>query len=301
MGEMGEKFSRPDQGKRKGPGRPPLDDTPTRSGKTGSPGIGPSYNSMASLGIDPKNPMAALAALDPKNPSSLAALYGLDPKKMDPMTAAMLGLGDPKNPMKMDPMMMAALSMDAKTLQQMGIDPKKLGSLAQPATSKSDKSKSATPSLDPMLLAAFGMDPKNPKLDPMMAAALGLDPKNPKFDPMVLASMGLDPKNPNSTLLAAMAAMDPTGQQIAAMYGMMPPGFPGMPGMDLYGGKGKHSPTSKDKNPAPSPRSSQRDGPSPRPPSRASVSSKDGKDGRSTPSRSSVGPTSTAQPPPRPS
>merc|ERR1719204_358312 len=102
--------------------------------------------------------------------------------------------------------------------------------------------------------------------------------------------MGLDPKNPNSTLLAAMAAMDPTGQQLAAMYGMMPPGYPGMPGMDMFG-KGKHSPTSKDKNPAPSPRSSQRDGPSPRPPSRASVSSKDGKDGRSTPSRSSVGPT----------
>merc|ERR1719346_849569 len=229
--EMGEKFSRPES-KRKGPGRPPLDDTPTRAGKTGSPGIGPSYNSMASLGIDPKNPMAALAALDPKNPSSLAALYGLDP----------------------------------------------------------------------MLLAAFGMDPRNPKLDPMMAAALGLDPKNPKFDPMVLASMGLDPKNPNSTILAAMAAMDPTGQQIAAMYGMGAmgaPGFPGMPGMDLYG-KGKHSPTSKDKNPAPSPRSSQRDGPSPRPPSRASVSSKDGKDGRSTPSRSSVGPSSAAQPSPKP-
>merc|ERR1719350_1910584 len=295
--EMGEKFSRPDS-KRKGPGRPPLDDTPARSGKTGSPGIGPSYNSMASLGLDPKNPMAALAALDPKNPSSLAALYGLDPKKMDPMTAAMLGLGDPKNPMKMDPMMMAALSMDAKTLQTMGIDPKKLGSLAQPATSKAgDKSKAGAQSLDPMLLAAFGMDPKNPKLDPMIATALGLDPKNPKFDPMVLASMGLDPKNPNSTLLAAMAAMDPTGQQIAAMYGMMPPGYPGMPGMDGFN-KAKHSPNSKDKNPAPSPR--QRDGPSPRPPSRASVSSKDGKDGRSTPSRSSAGPTSSAQPSPRP-
>merc|ERR1719204_2990472 len=111
--------------------------------------------------------------------------------------------------------------------------------------------------------------------------------------------MGLDPKNPNSTLLAAMAAMDPTGQQLAAMYGMMPPGYPGMPGMDMFG-KGKHSPTSKDKNPAPSPRSSQRDGPSPRPPSRASVSSKDGKDGRPTPSRSSAGPTSSAQPSPRP-
>merc|ERR1719336_1613201 len=77
--EMGAKYSQP-EGKRKGPGRPPLDDTPTRSGKTASPGVGPSYNSMASLGLDPKNPMAALAALDPKNPNSLAALYGLDPK-----------------------------------------------------------------------------------------------------------------------------------------------------------------------------------------------------------------------------
>merc|ERR1712016_541075 len=99
--------------------------------------------------------------------------------------------------------MMAALSMDAKTLQQMGIDPKKLGSLAQPATSKAgDKSKAGAQTLDPMLLAAFGMDPKNPKLDPMIATGIGLDPKNP-----------------NSTLLAAMAAMDPTGQQLAAMYG----------------------------------------------------------------------------------
>ena len=48
---------------------------------------------MASLGLDPKNPMAALAALDPKNPNSLATLYGLDPKKLDTITAAMLGLG----------------------------------------------------------------------------------------------------------------------------------------------------------------------------------------------------------------
>ena len=38
------------------------------------------------------------------------------------------------------------------------------------------------------------------------------------LDPKMLANMGLDPKNPNSTILAAMAAMDPTGQQIAAMY-----------------------------------------------------------------------------------
>ena len=41
----------------------------------------------------------------------------------------------------------------------------------------------------------------------------------------VVASI-LDPKNPNST---SLAAMDPTGQQLAAMYGMMPPGYPGMP------------------------------------------------------------------------
>ena len=89
----------------------------------------------------------------------------------------------------MDPMMLAALSMDPKTLQAMGIDPKKLNTLAQPATSKSGDSKTkANSTLDPMLLAAFGMDPENPKLDPITAAALGHDPKNPKFDPM------LDPK-----------------------------------------------------------------------------------------------------------
>ena len=65
-------------------------------------------------------------------------------------------------------MMLAALSMDPKTLQAMGIDPKKLNALAQPATSKSGDSKTkANSTLDPMLLAAFGMDPKNPKLDPI--------------------------------------------------------------------------------------------------------------------------------------
>merc|ERR1719206_1160072 len=289
--------------KKKGPGRPNLDAQAAK--KSSSPGVGPSYNTMGSLGLDPKNPMAALAALDPKNPNSLATLYGLDPKKLDPMTAAMLTLGDPKNPMKMDPMMMAALSMDPKTLQAMGIDPKKLNALAQPAASKQGDSKSNSNStLDPMLLAAFGMDPKNPKLDPITAAALVLDPKNPKFDPMVLASLGLDPKNPNSTILAAMAAMDPN-HQLAAMYGMMPPGYPGMPGMDMFG-KGAKTPAkhTKSPHPAPSPRgSSQRDGPSPRPPSRASASSRDGrdnKDGRSTPSRSSAGATSVSQASPRP-
>merc|ERR550539_667174 len=287
--------------KKKGPGRPNLDAQAAK--KSSSPGVGPSYNSMASLGLDPKNPMSALAALDPKNPSSLATLYGLDPKKLAPMTAAMLGLGDPKNPMKMDPMMMAALSMDPKTLQAMGIDPKKLTALAQPAaaTSKADGKSAAKPgaagnaTLDPMLLAAFGMDPKNPKLDPMTAAALGLDPKNPKFDPMVLASLGLDPKNPNSTLLAAMAAMDPN-HQLAAMYGMMPPGYPGAgANMDMYN-KGKHSPSSKDAKSLPSPSHRPREGPSPRPPSRASASSRDG---RSTPSRSSAPQTSHSQSSPR--
>merc|ERR1712106_1128046 len=136
------------EGRKKGPGRPPLDDTPSsKSHKISSPGVGPSYNSMASLGIDPKK-LNALA---------------------QPAAAQKAG-GDPK----------------AKS--------------------------NANSTLDPMLLAAFGMDPKNPKLDPITAAALGLDPKNPKFDPMVLASLGLDPKNPNSTILAAMAAMDPNHQ-----------------------------------------------------------------------------------------
>ena len=102
-----EEVRQKDDGKKKGPGRPNLDDAASK--KAGA-SVGPSYNSMASLGLDPKNPMSALAALDPKNPNSLAALYGLDPKKLDPMTAAMLGLGDPKNPMKMDPMMMACLT-----------------------------------------------------------------------------------------------------------------------------------------------------------------------------------------------
>ena len=85
--------------KRKGPGRPPMDEP---ASKKPSGGIGPSY-SLSGLstmaGLDPKNPMSALASLDPKNPMSLAALYGLDPKKLDPLTAAALGFGDPKNPM----------------------------------------------------------------------------------------------------------------------------------------------------------------------------------------------------------
>ena len=147
--------------KKKGPGRSNLDAQAAR--KSSSPGIGPSHNSVASLCLDPKNPMFAPAALDPKNPSALATLYGLGPKKLDPMTAAMLGLGDPKNPMKMDPMMMAALSMDPKTLQAVGIDLKKLATLAQPAGAKADGKSGAKPgaasnaTLDPMLLAAFGI------------------------------------------------------------------------------------------------------------------------------------------------
>merc|ERR1719319_386525 len=297
--------------KKKGPGRPNLDSAANK--ESSSPGVGPSYNSMASLGLDSKNPMAALAALDPKNPSSLATLYGLDPKKLDPMTAAMLGLGDPKNPMKIDPMMMAALGMDPKTLQAMGIDSKKLTTMANPVAKNQDP-KAAAPKpgavpglggIDPMLLAAFGMDPKNPKLDPMIAASLGLDPKNPKYDPMVLASLGLDPKNPNSTLLAAMAAMDPNNQ-LAAMYGMMPgmqgmmPGMQGMSAMDLYGMKGKQlSPGAKDsKSSAPSPRpGNSRTSPSPRPPSRQSAGSRDG-GGRSTPQSTSRN-MSTSQSSPR--
>ena len=123
--EMGAKYSQSAR-KRKSLSRPP-----SRSDKTASTGVGPSYNSMASLGMDPKNPMAA--------------------QKTNTMT--LLGLGYPENPMR-------------------------------------DKTKSEAPTLQ-----------------------------------YVVASI-LDPKNPNST---SLAAMDPTGQQLAAMYGMMPPGYPGMP------------------------------------------------------------------------
>ena len=45
----------------------------------------------------------------------------------------------------------------------MGIDPKKLNALAQPATSKSGDSKTkANSTLDPMLLAALAWIPKIP-------------------------------------------------------------------------------------------------------------------------------------------
>merc|ERR1711981_1421937 len=68
------------------------------------------------------------------------------------------------------------------------------------------------------------MDPK--KFDPAMLTALGMDPKTLKMDPITLTALGLDPKNPNSSLMAAMAAMDPS---IAAMYGV------GMPGSGMMG------------------------------------------------------------------
>ena len=71
-----------------------------------------------------------------------------------------------------------------------------------------------------------------------------------------------------------MAAMDPN-HQLAAMNEMMPPGFPGMPGRDMFNKGGKASATAKDtKSPhhAPSPRgSSQQDNPSPHPPSKQAL------------------------------
>merc|ERR1719419_1286612 len=97
-------------------------------------------SALGAAGVDPKNPLASLANLDPKNPMSLAALYGLDPKKLDPMTAALLGMGDLKNPMKMDPMMLAAMGLDAKALQSMGIDPKTFGLGGDPQASGSKPS-----------------------------------------------------------------------------------------------------------------------------------------------------------------
>merc|ERR1712223_1520104 len=169
--------------KRKGPGRPPMDEP---AAKKSAAGMGPSY-SLSGLstmaGLDPKNPMSALASLDPKNPMSLAALYGLDPKKLDPVTAAMLGFGDPKNPLKMDPMMMAAMGMgmDPKTLQAMGLDMKQLQDAAKnPAA--------AMMGLDPKLLQSMGMDAKS-------LQAMGLDPKMlQSMDPKMLQSFGMDPK-----------------------------------------------------------------------------------------------------------
>ncbi len=177
--------------KRKGPGRPPLDEPAAKKQATG---MGPSYSlpglsTMA--GLDPKNPMSALANLDPKNPMSLATLYGLDPKKLDPVTAAMLGFGDPKNPLKMDPMMMAAMGMDAKTLQAMGLDQKSLQAMMgmDPKMLGLDAKSLQAMGMDPKLLQqSFGMDPKMLQslgMDPKMLAAMGLDAKT-------LQAMGLD-------------------------------------------------------------------------------------------------------------
>merc|ERR1719282_2200841 len=106
---------------------------------------------------------------------------------------------------------------------------------------------------------------------------------------------GIIPYIAASWWLGSMAAMDPN-HQLAAMYGMMPPGYPGAgANMDMFN-KGKHSPSSKDAKSLPSPSHRPREGPSPRPPSRASASSRDG---RSTPSRSSAPQTSHSQSSPR--
>nr|XP_040572938.1 uncharacterized protein LOC121121997 isoform X2 [Lepeophtheirus salmonis] len=183
-------------------------------------GVGPSFSTsgMSGLGLDPKNPMSSLSALDPKNPLSLSALYGIDPKKLDPVTAAMLGFGDPKNPMKMDPMMMAAMGLDSKTLQAMGIDQKMLQSMGldpkmfqqSPAPALDPKSLQSM-GLDPKVLQSMGLDPKvlqsmgidskvlqSMGLDQKTLQNLGLDPKTSQassnLDPKVLQSMGLDPK-----------------------------------------------------------------------------------------------------------
>uniref|UniRef100_A0A0K2SX23 Chromodomain-helicase-DNA-binding protein 7 n=1 Tax=Lepeophtheirus salmonis TaxID=72036 RepID=A0A0K2SX23_LEPSM len=159
-------------------------------------GVGPSFSTsgMSGLGLDPKNPMSSLSALDPKNPLSLSALYGIDPKKLDPVTAAMLGFGDPKNPMKMDPMMMAAMGLDSKTLQSMGMDPKLLQSM------RMDSKTLQSMGMDPKTLQAMGMDPKTLQamgMDPKTLQAMGMDPKvlqSMGMDPKVLQSMGMDPK-----------------------------------------------------------------------------------------------------------
>jgi hypothetical protein len=84
--------------KRKGPGRPPMDEPAAKKTATG---MGPSYSTSGfstMAGLDPKNPMSALASLDPKNPMSLAALYGLDPKKIGPCHCGHVGLWGPQEP-----------------------------------------------------------------------------------------------------------------------------------------------------------------------------------------------------------
>ena len=114
----------------------------------------------------------------------------------------------------------------------------------------------------------MGMDPK--KLDPAMLAALGMDPKTLQMDPAMLQALGLDPKNPNSSLMVAMAAMDPN---MAAMYGMAMPGMnqmmglPGAAGDKSKSGDKSASSKSSQGRDVHSPRTS-RASPSPRPPSR---------------------------------
>ena len=219
--------------KRKGPGRPPMDEPAAKKTATG---MGPSYSTSGfstMAGLDPKNPMSALASLDPKNPMSLAALYGLDPKKLDPVTAAMLGFGDPKNPLKMDPMMMAAMGMgmDPKTLQAMGLDPKSLQAMggmdpkALQAMGLDPKSLQAAGGMDPKALQAMGLDAKSLQamggMDPKLLQSMGLDAKSLQamgMDPKMLQSFGLDPKmmqNLAQNPAAAAAGMDP--KMLAAM------------------------------------------------------------------------------------
>jgi len=90
--------------KRKGPGRPPMDEPAAK--KTNS-GMGPSYSTSGfstMAGLDPKNPMSALASLDPKNPMSLAALYGLGPPKSWTLSLRPCwALGTPRTPSKWTP------------------------------------------------------------------------------------------------------------------------------------------------------------------------------------------------------
>jgi hypothetical protein len=244
--------------KRKGPGRPPLDAEPAVKSSRAS-GVGPSYsttglNTMAGLGLDPKNPLSSLTSLDPKNPMSLAALYGLDPKKLDPVTAAMLGMGDPKNPGKLDPMMLAAFGMDAKTLQSMGIDPKMLGldpknmPPTSTATSTSgysglDQKTLQSMGLDAKSLQALGIDPKLLGMDSKSLQAMGMDPKmlqSMGIDPKMLQGMGVDPLAGLDAKTLQSLGLDPKvlqqagvdSKSLQAMMGMDPKSLQSMTGLD---------------------------------------------------------------------
>ena len=211
--------------KRKGPGRPPMDEPAAKKAAAG--GIGPSYltsglSTMA--GLDPKNPMSALASLDPKNPMSLAALYGLDPKKLDPVTAAVLGFGDPKNPLKMDPMMMAAMGMDSKTLQAMGLDAKSLAALGIDPKMLDASAKNSMMGLDPKMLQSMGLDAKSLQtlgIDPKMLSSMGMAGLG--LDAKTMQAMGLDISkapsagSPASSSAAAAAAGGLDPKMLAAM------------------------------------------------------------------------------------